>query len=81
MNETERLADVAALHHERKRKAEELLNLVGPTWKVVPCWPDSVVSSMAPRYPQSVGKTRKGRRWAGNGGFSPTPAHLIKTES
>ena len=24
MNETERLAEVAALHHERKRKAEEL---------------------------------------------------------
>ena len=59
MNETERLAEVAALHHERKRKAEELRNLVGPTWKVVPCWPDSVVSSMSPRYPQSVGKTRK----------------------
>ena len=58
-----------------------LRNLVGPAWKVVPCWPDSVVSSMASRYPQSVGKTRKGRRWAEIVGFSPTPTHSIKIGS
>ena len=27
MNETERLAEVAVLHHERKRKAEELAEI------------------------------------------------------
>ena len=45
----------AAFHPERLR------NLVGTAWNVVPCWLCGGVSSLAPRYSQSVSKTRKSR--------------------
>ena len=50
---------------------KRLRSLIGAGRKPAPCWLDNVVSSISPRYPQSLGKTRKGRRWAENGRLVP----------